>query len=210
MAELFNKINSYLVFQTRNGLGVDVFHGKNKAILEGLEGYPAFLELLEANDYINNGNVVTMVFPTGAGDFAGEQWDISRFELYYKPTHGTYPRNGVEIDDHPYYFEREWRYMPMISRIRACAETANLTPQRIIHKQNYEAFLATKPVHGQLTFSDDDVDQIIVDTPESKRLLEEFILQPNFTSVGGNIIPNKADLVAKIKIWEEIQANEIH
>lgn len=213
MMGLFNWINNYLQFQTRKGLIADVFHGNNKSVLESLPHYADFYSTIQQDDYNNNPNVVGAVYPLKDNNFEGMHKDLSRFELFYKPTHGIYHRGADQIPDHPYYFEREWRFIPKnLPRIRVCEEIEIMDDQRNLVKSNYENFLAKRPIYGHLAFSADDIDQIIVDNQESVEALKAYISDPNFKSVCGNSVeaPGEKDrLIAKILAWTAIE-KDVH
>lgn len=207
MMNLFNNLNNYLLQNTVKAVALDVFWSNNLEKIKDLPYFGNLNNLIENDDYINNFNAIEGFFPLFDKEIRGGYTTFTRFELFYKPTWGMYIRNGVEIPNHPYYFEREWRHIPYtLPQIMCCREHTEMNEQELIVKRNYDAFIESKKYFGNLEFQPHDIDQIIVDSQESSDSLISFLLSKEFSHLCGKQILDDTQrnlLSKKITIWNK-------
>lgn len=206
-----------------------------RARLEKLHGLESLLRQKNYMDQDIN-NILNLLKEPGSSEILLEQRAIGggailrskfRLELFTKPTVGKYERNETNPDNHNFYNEREWRYIPeKLNKIsywdpsnkRSNSSDFNnaVTALKDIiipkSKDDYEDLLEKKEPYGpNLTFDNNDLSFIIVDTQKSVSDLIEFILNKKFLSIGGlsNISENdKPNLISKIISWKQI-SNDI-
>ncbi|HEV7382808.1 MAG TPA: abortive infection system antitoxin AbiGi family protein [Dyadobacter sp.] len=149
---------------------------------------------------------------------------ISRLELFIKQTKGKYLRRGKVIENHNFYNEREWRYIPnSIPAIRSTVDPMESSdalkffdtlgrPGKkalgLSSNADYQKFINSKTTYGpNLKFTADDVSFIIVNNNVAAQELIESILDNDFDLIGGEKIPtpkSKFNLISRIISWEQV------